>query len=207
MIIFFFLLCLISVTLEARPVSYPGGLTIMQMNNWKKNRLHVHYSPTHTDSFGLLYEYLRPEDSYVFNIQWNHLLTRRNTEFSQLNIYLKNQLGVISQSSAESFNGVISLASDWETRRFSLSYEVAISYLSKNNQIDFHQVARVGFAPYVAEYGNLHTWFIVQLEHHPDRNDQSLVSSFIVRMFKDDYLWEIGVDNNLSVVFNWVIRF
>ena len=44
---FWFLLIMIFSSLnEARPVSYPGGITIMQMNDTNKNSVHLHYSPT-----------------------------------------------------------------------------------------------------------------------------------------------------------------
>ena len=38
---------------KARPVSYPGGLTLMLMNSSMKNSLHTHYSPTSKHIFGL----------------------------------------------------------------------------------------------------------------------------------------------------------
>ena len=37
---------------KSRPVSYPGGFTLMLMNNSMKNSLHVHYSPTAKASLG-----------------------------------------------------------------------------------------------------------------------------------------------------------
>ena len=39
--IFFILL---SKNIIARPVSYPGGITFMQMNDTNKNSIHLHYS-------------------------------------------------------------------------------------------------------------------------------------------------------------------
>ena len=36
---------------KSRPVSYPGGLTLMLMNNSMKNSLHTHYSPTAQKTF------------------------------------------------------------------------------------------------------------------------------------------------------------
>ena len=47
---------------EARPVSYPGGITLMLMNDSMKNSLHAHYSPSAQTSFGYKFEYWRSNE-------------------------------------------------------------------------------------------------------------------------------------------------
>ena len=51
----------------ARPVSYPGGLTLMVMNSSMKNSVHTHYSPTANTSIGYKFEYWR-DNEYNLNL-------------------------------------------------------------------------------------------------------------------------------------------
>ena len=39
--------------LEARPISYSGGSTVMALSNEMKNAVYYHYSPSHKYSLGL----------------------------------------------------------------------------------------------------------------------------------------------------------
>ena len=49
-IVFLFFMSICS--LGARPISYPGGWTVMQMNDFNSHSLHVHYTPSSKYSFG-----------------------------------------------------------------------------------------------------------------------------------------------------------
>ena len=91
-----FLLLLLPFEAHARPISYPGGWTLMTHNNGDSNHTHIHYSPTAKYSLGVSVEYLREEKQRNFNLQWNQLLFRRNTAKSQANLYLKTEAGVAS---------------------------------------------------------------------------------------------------------------
>lgn len=77
---------------EARPVSYPGGWTVMQHNNTNASSLHVHYSPTFQDSIGFYAESNWTYDWTFQGVQYNRLLKRWNTENSQANVYVKPPL-------------------------------------------------------------------------------------------------------------------
>ena len=79
---------------KSRPVSYPGGLTLMLMNNSMKNSLHAHYSPTAKASFGYKFEYWRKNQFSLNLIQMNNLIKRWNKPDSQANFYLKSGLGM-----------------------------------------------------------------------------------------------------------------
>ena len=194
---------------HSRPISYADSWTIMQMTNWEKTRVHVHYTTTVTNSFGLVYEDYHGRDRWDVDFQWNHLLSRKNTRFSQANVYAKTQLGVANGVFDAQFNGNFALAADWETRRYFLAYETGLEYADDYDDGSFHQMARVGIAPYVAEYGSLHTWLMLQVEHHPDELDDNrqLIVTPLVRFFIDDYLTEFGVNTNGDLLFNFIIRF
>ncbi len=193
----------------ARPVSYPGGWTIMQTNNWESSKLHTHYSPNLKNSIGVAVENYNESDRYNVNLQWNYLLGRKNTKKSQANLYLKTQAGVAFEGDEKEPNASIGIAGDWETRRYFVFYEAMGKYADKLDDGSFHQKARVGIAPYVGEYGDIHTWIMLQAEHHPEEIDQDdqVIFTPMIRMFKGDYLGEFGVNTNGDAMFNWVVRF
>ena len=190
----------------ARPVSFPGGWTVMSRNNWELNRLHFHYSPSKDYSIGLASEYLRRDEEKRFNLQLNRLLFRKNRARSQANVYLKSQGGIALRGDDLEPNFHVAIAGDWETRRYFISYEVAGQYARDFDRGSFHQIARTGVAPYIGDYGSLHTWLMIQYEHHPEEEDQYRVGP-LLRVFKSDYLAEFGVDNQSELTFNLVIRY
>ena len=209
-----FMSCLLAVawasTSEARPVSYPGGVTWMQMNDMDSHSVHLHYSPTAKYSIGYKGEYFRDEDWQFHGAQLNYLVKRWNKPSEQANLYLKGAAG-LAYSDYQSFDGEtsaaasIGIAADWETRRWFTSYENR--YLNAGN-IDefFNQKARVGVAPYIGDYGDIHTWLMLQVDHNPSQKDE-ITFTPLVRLFKGEYLAEAGVSDKGDVLCNWVIRF
>tara|TARA_B100000963_G_C22532306_1_gene628169 strand:+ start:259 stop:906 length:648 start_codon:yes stop_codon:yes gene_type:complete len=195
---------------NARPVSYAGGWTIMQMNDLNKHSFHFHYSPSIKYSIGYKSEFWRKKEWQFHGTQINYLIKRINTSKSQTNFYLKNGLG-IALSDYESLEKKIEpnffsgLSVDWEDRQYFTSYENRINY---NSTIDkfFVQKARVGYSPYIGEYGDLHTWFIFEIQHMPNVQNK-IVFTPLLRMFKGDYLVETGLSNNNNFTFNFVKRF
>lgn len=141
-----------SLNIQARPVSYPGGWTLMLMNDGDRNSAHIHYSPTAKTSFGYKFEYWRDKDFTLNAVQMNHLFKRWNQPYSQSNLYLKSGLG-LAYSDADGFDGETSpagfagLAFDWENRRYFISYQNRYTEAGKID--DFYQQSfRVGWAPY-----------------------------------------------------------
>jgi len=195
---------------QARPVSYPGGWTIMQTNDTNSNNLHVHYSPTAKYSVGYKGEYHRDEQWQFHGMQLNYLAKRINKPKSQANFYLKSAVGAAysdygqlnSETEAAGFAGI---AMDWETRRYFTSYENRLTYAGDIEK-SFAQKARVGIAPYIGDYGDLHTWLMLEVDHSPKRDDE-VVYTPMVRFFKGVYLFEAGVSSNEDILFNAIIRF
>lgn len=209
------LLCLLGMvisipTAQARPVSYPGGWTLMLMNDGDKNTAHLHYSPTAKTSVGYKFENWRDKDMAINALQMNNLLKRWNKRNSQANLYLKSGLGVAysdegnldGETSAAGFTGI---AADWENRRFFTSYENRYTEAGKID--DFYtQSARVGWAPYEGDYGDVHTWLMLQVDHSPESPDNVTVTP-LVRLFKDVHLLEAGMNNHGKILFNYVFRY
>lgn len=195
---------------DARPVSYPSGWTAMLVNDGDKNTAHIHYSPTAKTSVGYKLEYWRDKDFTLNAIQMNNLLKRWNKKDSQANLYLKSGLGV-AYSDAGDFDGETSaagftgLAADWEDRRYFVSYENRYTEAGKIDDF-YQQSARVGWAPYEGDYGDLHTWLMLQVEHMPEADNNFTVTP-LVRLFKDVHLLEAGMNNRGEVLFNYVFRY
>lgn len=195
---------------DARPVSYPGGWTAMLMNDGDMNSAHIHYSPTAKYSVGVRSAYHRDDDFWHNSLQVNNLLKRWNKPDSQANLYLKSGIGV-AYSDVEEFDGKIEpaaftgIATDWEDRRLFISYENR--YIEAGDiHSGFHQSARAGVAPYIGDYGDLHTWLMLQVQHEPKSDDNFTVTP-LIRLFKDVHLVEAGMNNRGEVLFNYVFRY
>ena len=150
----------------------------------------IHYSPTAKYSLGYRTEYFKHEPAYAHSFTVNNLLKRINSPNYQANLYTKSGIGLIHDSSEIApllFSG---LSADIENRRLYASYSNRFLwggdvFSQINNRFRF------GLAPYVADYGSLHSWFMVQLDHNPI-NDRKFAVTPFVRFFKSNYLLEVG---------------
>lgn len=210
--IFLVILCLVSMAsiAEARLIDYPGGWTVMQMNDGEENSLHFHYSPTAFYSVGYALDYWREDEWTMHAGQVAWLLKRWNETDAQANLYLRGALGAAFSDHGEfddeiepaGFAGVVF---DAENRRLYVSYEAR--YTEAGDIFNgFEQKARVGIAPYVAEYGALHTWIMLQVDHRPESED-TLVWTPMLRFFKGDVMIEVGMSDSEEILFNTSIRF
>ena len=197
-------------TAWSRPVSYPGGITSIVSNNGDAHSALIHYSPSRHYAIGLRSEYRRAPEYVLTSVQLNNLLKRWNNKSSQANVYLKSGIGVADRNSSQFsdhteaafFTG---LAFDWETRQHFFSYENR--FVEAGDLGDFYvQRSRIGFAPYIADYGALHTWLMLEVEHEPEDEDTFTVTP-IIRFFKDVHLVELGLSNHNDALFNWTVRF
>lgn len=195
---------------QARPISYPGGWTLMQMNDLNRHSVHAHYSPSASYSLGYRGEYWRQKEWQFHGIQFNYLIKRLNTSKSQTNFYLKNASGLAlsdyknleSKIRPSLFSGI---SLDWEDRQYYVSYENRLNYSPTIDNF-FLQKARIGFAPYIGKYGDLHTWFMFQIENM-SKSKHKIIYTPMLRFFKGDYLVETGLSNNKNFMFNFIKRF
>jgi len=192
---------------EARPVSYPGGWTLMQLNNGDMSSVHAHYSPTFQDSIGVYSERNWGKDWHFTGLQYNRLLKRWNGDTSQGNLYFKAGAGQADPFGSDSAElaGFLGIAADWETRRWFVSYEGRAYDLGFGQ--DARQSARVGVAPYIGDYGDLHTWLMLQVENDPEADTTTKLTP-LVRFFYDVQQLEIGyTPEDEELMLNWIIRF
>jgi hypothetical protein len=199
----------------ARPVSYSGGTTIMQNNNTNYNSLHIHYSSTYKYSIGYKGEYFREPRVNTNTVQLNYLAKRINKKESQENFYIKSGIGnfhldtnndLFDYEGTNGLGGFVGFATDWEDRRYFISYENR--YYASDNKImnEFMQRGRVGIAPYVVNYGNWHTWLMLDIMNTPEQEDNVVITPMF-RFFKGTHMFEIGISDDKQAMFNFALRF
>ena len=193
----------------AKPVSYAGGWSAMQMNDADTHSVGVSYSPTSEYSVGYLGEYRRDTDWMYQGTQFNLLLKRINMPKSQANFYLKSGIGAAladpfgraETSSAAAFGGFLA---DWEDRRLFVSYENMGMFAGRIDKF-FEQKARVGVAPYIGDYGDLHTWLMLEVKHEATKDNITFTP--LLRFFYGNLLAEIGASNEEKIFTHLMINF
>lgn len=199
---------------EARPVSYPEGWTVMLRNDVNQNSAHVHYTLDTNHSIGLRVRYDREGDFIFTGAQVNRLMKRWNKPDSQANIYGRIGLGYVSDDRDASEMRLekdgdaalfIGVSADWETRRYFVS--AAAEHWENGRFGEFSSFhSRLGIAPYVANTGALHTWFMIEGHHRPESQDK-VAASALLRFFKGPALLEVGLDDRGEPLLNYIHRF
>ncbi len=177
------ILLIISFGLDARPISYSGGSTIMSFSDNIKDSLYYHYSPSYKYSVGI--ENIRDKyfnDNYSY-VRFTYLLNRKNTENSQRNLYL--QSGISSEGFNKFFYG---MHGDWETRRLFVGFGLKET---KRKIHDYsEQYYQIGVAPYLGDYGDLHKWIMLKAKENSLENKWSTYP--VLKFIKGNVLVEFG---------------
>tara|TARA_B100000579_G_scaffold407214_1_gene394303 strand:+ start:31 stop:633 length:603 start_codon:yes stop_codon:yes gene_type:complete len=194
----FILVFLAFTDLEARPISYPGGSTIMAFSNDMKNSVYYHYSPSYKYSVGMEIgddRFFREEYSYL---RFTYLANRKNTPHSQRNLYF--QSGISSDGLDNYFFGA---HGDWETRRWFVGFEVkGVEHTSS----DYHeQIYQIGVAPYLGAYGDLHSWLMLKTKRNSLKNNWSALP--VLKLFKGNFLMEFGYNTKTDWDAHLMYRF
>ena len=179
---------------EARPVSYEGGWTAIQETDRQSTAAWIHYTPHPKWSLGWRTEWDRQDDILFNGAQATYLARRWFGEDSQGNLYLFGGAGVAEglddNAAGAGAAGFAGLMADWETRRWFVSYEARYADFADAGD-GAMQAARLGVAPYVADFGELHTWLMVEIDQRPE-NEEPVGVPPLVRFFKGPMLIELG---------------
>ena len=194
--ILFFIL--VSSNVEARPISYSGGSTLMIFSDNMKDSLYYHYSPSYKYSVGI--ENLKDKnlrDNYSY-LRFTYLINRKNSLHSQRNLYF--QSGLSSKSGNDLFYGI---HGDWETRRWFLGFDTkkVENRLKSYNQ----NHVQIGFAPYLGEYGDIHTWLMLKTKKTSIKDKRSSYPA--LKFFKGNTLLEFGYNNKTDWDIHLMYRF
>ena len=182
--------------LESRPISYSGGHTLMHFNDSMKESVYYHYSPIYKFSMGLETMKNKVFSSNETNIRFTYLINRKNKKLSQRNLYFQ------SAFSSKDNNYAYGMHGDWETRRYFIGFD----YKEVKNIIDYtDKHIQLGVAPYLGEYGDLHTWLMVKTKKNSLNNKQ--ITYPLIKFFKGNVLLELGYDKKTDWDIHLMYRF
>ena len=190
----------------AKPLSYVGGLMLMQENDETGHTFSFDYTLTPTHAFGL---YVKQDENgkeiLMLSPELNTLLKRWNFEDGQGNIFNMSGAGVAYYKGNTEPALWTAFLVDYESRRWFLSYELRFVY-DGDIEKSFWQRTRIGIAPYFANYNELNTWIMLQVDHHPAKHDH-FVATPLLRFFYKAYLFEVGYSSNKHIMINWQVQF
>ena len=182
--------------LESRPISYSGGHTLMHFNDSMKESIYYHYSPTYKFSIGLETMQNKVFSNNETNARFTYLLNRKNKKLSQRNLYFQSAISTKNNNYAFGMHG------DWETRRYFIGFD----YKEVKNIIDYtDKHIQLGFAPYLGEYGDLHTWLMVKTKKNSLNNKQ--ITYPVIKFFIGNVLLELGYDKKTDLDIHLMYRF
>ncbi|MEL0307326.1 MAG: hypothetical protein VW975_10530 [Halieaceae bacterium] len=191
-------------------MSYTGGWTIIEESDRQASSALVHYTPAPSWSIGLRTEVNRDNDYAIYSVHPTFLAKRWFGKDYQGNLYFHGGIGVASgvygnplRDETAVYGGIMA---DWETRSLFAGYRSR--YLDAGHFGDqFMHAARVGYAPYEGDSGDLHTWLMLEIDHRPEE-EVPITATPLVRLFKGPLLLEVGY--NLTVnqpLLNFTYRF
>ena len=154
-----------------------------------QDSVYYHYSPSYRFSVGIEAVSDKYTDQEYAYWRSTYLLNRKNTQHSQRNIYL--QAGSSTQGLDHHFVGV---HGDWETRRWFSGFGAKNV---KTNTSDYSEkFLQLGVAPYLGEYGVLHTWLM--LKSKKDSRLEGWSTYPVLKFFKGNLLLEVGYDREIE---------
>jgi hypothetical protein len=197
----FLLVCIILLnSISAHPVIFKNGKVFWVSQSTKFNDLRLGISKTNKWLIGGRILQDRRSDETFALLNNNYLAKRWNSKNVQANIYILSSVGVNTKNS-ESM-GTVGVHGDWENRQ--LMVMQMFEYFSHNSS--WMSGSRLAYSPYTVDYTKMSTWFIA--EYQVEYNDNNLSYMFIpvVRLFKNNYLFEIGSNGDNSFL-SFMIHF
>lgn len=194
---------------EAHPVAFAGSYSIMTWNS--KEMSDWMFTHSFTSNYSLTARYLRlqtKEGERTFYIpQFNYLLKRWNELDSQANIYLSAGHGGEKINSSFKNTSSAAIEADWESRKYYVSFREDATISHQNSDRNIYQTkVRAGFAPYLAEFNEMNTWFILQADTSNKMDEEFKLTPFI-RLFYHNVLTEFGVSSKGDAQFNFMVHF
>jgi hypothetical protein len=190
----------------ARPVSWPGGTTLLQEFNADEASLHLHYTPSRHWSVGPRALRTRAEDRTLAGIQATWLVRRWNMPGAQANLYLSGLAGADWIDGGETRpGGAVQVQGDWENRRLMVMGMARLNAAGGRGTDDM-QLLRAGFAPHAGDYGDVHFWLFGQVRRMPSAANR-VEPAFVARLFYRTALVEAGVTGRGGLVLNSQFRF
>lgn len=196
-----------SISAGAHPVSFAGAWGVLSYNDSKENELTLNYS--FKSYLSAATSFFKFEDVIEATIPRATVLAKRwNNEDSQGNIYLGGGYGLEKSFNESAGIGLGQIDMDWESRKYYVAAQYTHFFRADSDAISRDDIkvgkARAGFAPYLAEYNDLNTWFIVQFKK---QNEENIETTQLVRLFYRNVLLELGATLGGGGVLNFMAHF
>lgn len=209
------LLFLFPITLKGHPTSFEGAWSIVSETMGEAQHHSLSYSHRYWLAPAIHYIRLPVEREgqtlEMGMIGVNTLLKRWNHPTSQGNLYLSGAFGRERHKELKTRPvGNLQIDLDWEDRRYYVATAYS-HYFRKNHEDpnflpikDIRQYKlRGGFAPYLGEFTELNTWFIVQLSQ---TQNEKIETTPLLRFYYRNALWEIGSSLRGGFLFNFMLH-
>jgi len=191
----------------AHPVSYKGATTLMTWSQPFLNDTWLVYSLNHERAVAarvMRMQMRDGEDSTLYLPQFNFLMKRWNEPNLQANIYTYGGYGALRGQNTTGA-GLTGLELDAENRKYYASLKYESMWTSTGDDVQ-QTVLRLGIAPYEAEYNELTSWFMLQVQYHP-RLSRSLAVTPLGRFFYKSALVEVGSSFQSDWMLNLMFHF
>lgn len=191
----------------AHPVSFKGGFSFMAFNqpdmyDWQ---LLYTFEPKLSVGVDFIRDTMEPQERYFLIPRLSWLVHRWNEFDSQANIYVYGGVGLARKGDRSEVAAEGAIEADYETRKVYFSGK-ATAIAARNFETLAIYQARAGFAPYVGEANELHSWLIAQVQYLPFAPEQSVRFGPVLRMFYRNVLWELGVTTKGNWNFNFMVH-
>ena len=189
--IFFTLIILLN-SVSAHPVIFKNGKVFWITQNPSFNDIRLGVSKTNSWLIGgRLLEDRKSNETFAL-VNNNYLAKRWNNRNSQANLYLLSSVGLNTRNSKSM--GTIGIHGDWEDRRFMVMQ--MIEHFSHNSALVSN--TRLAYSPYKVDYSKTSTWLIAHYRIEYNDDQYSYMFFPVIRLFKKNYLFEIGYNGNDS---------
>ena len=190
----------------AHPVAFEGAYQLMLGSSGSVQNLEFYRSYSAKAAWGFHSMRFEGDQDEIFaGLQHNWLLKRWNLPSAQANVYAGLGAGLAGEvGDGASPAGIGFFRADYETRRVYTAFDAKLIESADVSRGVFS--VAVGIAPYKAEFDELNTWLILQVEHVTDMEDKLDIIPK-VRFFKGPYFLELGSTLSSKPVVNFMIHF
>lgn len=194
---------LLSQSIFAHPVPYKGAVGVMTWNQpfMSDNWLTYSFRPDMAVAARTMRMEMPGEEFRYHGAQLDYLLYRKNASDYQANVYLYGGGGEVRVDGKPGSASMVGGEVDAESRKYFVMLKAEQMTPTVGSEFS-HVEARVGIAPYEAEYNEVASWFMVQAQWHSSLTRHMAVTP-LARFYYKSVLWETGV----STDGDWMLNF
>ncbi len=191
----------------AHPVAYKDAVGVMTWNQSFMTDDWITYSFRHDAAAAFRHmRFDAPEGRMQFYApQLDYLVKRWNESDFQANLYAYGAYGSMQMGGESKGAGLGGLEADAESRKYfvMVKYEKMWSDLGPDF---YHGEARLGIAPYEAEFNEVASWLMIQYQWHPMLVRKNAFTP-LIRLFYKSVLLETGVSTYGDWMMNFMFHF